>query len=129
MTWEERNLQQHCIDKEEQESKLITHAQLQIEALYELKDYVLPRDHSLFYTDLDDHLSQETTSHGLMQWIRTWEPVLLKSIDDAMTIGTRGMRSIRAYMTTITTTTTPVPHTVIPTVPPTETIQNNENRN
>ena len=102
--WLLRNSQQHGVTAEEREAKLLIHAQLQTEALYDYKDSVLPRDHSLFYKDLDEHLSYETTSRGLRQWITTWEPVLLQSVTDALTFGTTHMRSIATYMTRRVTT-------------------------
>ena len=87
--------------------------QLQTVTLYEYKDIVVPCDRKHFYKDLDEHLSFETSSRGLRQWINTWEPVVLKSVKDALALGTSGMSAMTEFFKTKTqqtTTTTTTEH-------------------
>ena len=95
--WDERNGQQHGIDAIAKENKLNEMALKQIEELYNHKKDVLPRHQELFYDTLEQHQAKEPTSKGLRQWIRTWEPVLLKSVEDAKKFGTRGIRAIGSF--------------------------------
>ena len=70
----------------------------QTAALYEIRENVLPRDKKYFYESITEHHEKEPTSRGLRQWLSTWEPVLLRSAQEAAKLGTRGMNSITNYM-------------------------------
>ena len=74
-------------------------ARKQTATLYEIRDDVLPRDHSLFYSTLEEHHRREPTSLGLNQWLYTWQPVILSSVKTAAKLGTRGLSSIRQFFT------------------------------
>ena len=98
-TWEIRNDTLHGIDQSSIEVARLERAMRETEALYEVKTDVLPRDYDLFYTTIDEHYEHETTSRGLRQWIHTWKPVILQSIKQATTLGTRGLANIRQFFT------------------------------
>jgi hypothetical protein len=95
--WEVRNGTLHGIDQSSIEVARLEKAKRETEALYLVKDSVLPRDSELFYRSLSEHYEQETTSRGLRQWLRTWKPTILKSVKDATRLSTRGMTSIRNH--------------------------------
>ena len=97
IVWDERNGQQHGLDAIAKEHKLHAMAMKQIEELYKYKNDVLPRHQELFYDTLDQHHDQEPTSKGIRQWIRTWEPVVLRSVEDAKKFGTRGITAISSF--------------------------------
>jgi hypothetical protein len=95
--WESRNDDQHGVDAASREIALATMARKQTAALYDIRDDVLPRDHSLFYSSIEEHHRREPTARGLQQWLSTWQPVLLLSVKTATLLGTRGMASLRTY--------------------------------
>ena len=86
-----------AVDAATREVALATMARKQTAALYKIRADVLPRDHSLFYSNIDEHHNREPTSRGLNQWLITWQPVILQSVKEAARLGTRGMASLRQY--------------------------------
>ena len=64
-TWEIRNDTLHGIDQSSREVARLERATRETEALYTVKDCVLPRDKDLFYSSLAEHHIQEPTSRGL----------------------------------------------------------------
>jgi hypothetical protein len=105
--WETRNDAQHGVDSASREVALATMARKQTAALYTIRDEVLPRDRSLFYSSLDEHHQREPTARGLNQWLSTWQPVILQSVKDATRMGTRGMASIRQFFPSLPHITPP----------------------
>ena len=95
--WETRNDAQHGVDAVTREIALVTMARKQTAAMYEIRHDVLPRDHSLFYSNLDEHHQREPTSRGLTQWLSTWQPVILQSVKEAVRLGIQGMTPITQY--------------------------------
>jgi hypothetical protein len=95
--WLLRNDAQHGVDTATREIALATMARKQTAALYEIRADVLPRDHSLFYSNIEEHHEREPTSRGINQWLTTWQPVILQSVKEAVRLGTRGMASIQRY--------------------------------
>ena len=80
--WETQNAA--CYGTITREQKLAKYklAKQEILALYKHHHKVLPRDFDLFYTTTEEHFAQEPTSQGLQQWLHTWKPVLLQSIQE-----------------------------------------------
>jgi hypothetical protein len=109
LNWKHRNSVQHGVDAASREAILLDSAKRETEALYDIRDEVLPRDHDLYYGTIDEHMERETTSRGLRQWLNTWKPVLLHSVKEGKRLGTNGMRSIRQYFQNTNTTTPPAP--------------------
>ena len=107
LNWEHRNSAQHGVDAESREAILLATATRETEALYDIRDDVLPRDQELYYTSLEAHCEQETTSRGMRQWLNTWKPVLLHSLKEGQRLGTQGMLSIRHYFQPTNINTTP----------------------
>jgi hypothetical protein len=110
-TWENRNAAQHGVDAASREIALAEMARRETAALYDVRDTVLPRDHDLFYSSLEEHHIHEPTSRGLNQWLTTWQPVIRQSIKTATKLGTRGMASIRQYISPVP------PRPVVPDLP------------
>ena len=96
-TWEIRNAALHGVVESAQELARIETAKRETEAVYEIREDVLPRDHDVFYATLEEHYEQEPTSRGLRQWLLTWKPTLLQSAKQAVTFGTQGMVNIQNY--------------------------------
>ena len=57
-------------------------------ALYEFQHQVVLRHHNLFYTNTDKHFTHKPMSQGLQQWLNTWKPVILHSIQEGTHTGT-----------------------------------------
>ena len=106
--WEDRNRALHGYDANSREAALLLLAQKETENLYEIRDQVLSRDKDLFYTTIDTHYKQEPTSRGLRQWLNTWKPVLLHSLEESKKRGLQGVRALTHYFQrTIITNPTP----------------------
>jgi hypothetical protein len=88
---------QHGIDEASREVAQLAEAKRETEALYSIKNRVMPVDRDLFYSTIDTHYEQEPTSRGLRQWLHTWKPLLLQSAQQARTIGVAGIQNIRHY--------------------------------
>ena len=97
MIWTERNEDRHGKDAISREERLVERAIAQTEALYRVRNQVLPCHRELFYTDLEEHLEMETSSTGLFQWVSTWGPVIRHSVNETKTRSVNGMRLLRTY--------------------------------
>ncbi len=95
--WKVRNKAQHGEVREARERILVARAQRATEALYAIKNDVLPRDRELFYSSLEEHYEYESTSTGLNQWLLTWKPVILNSVQESVKRGLRGVSSILSH--------------------------------
>jgi len=97
MIWTERNEDRHGKDAISREERLTERAIAQTEALYRLRNEVLPCHRELFYNDLEEHREKETSSTGLFQWVSTWGSVIRNSVNQAKDRGVNGMRSLSTY--------------------------------
>ena len=95
--WLERNQDKHGKDSHEKEIRLLERATLQTKVLYSFRNDVLPRHHSLFYDNFNEHVDKESSSAGMLQWVYTWGPVIRSSVQSAATLGVTRMRSIHSY--------------------------------
>ena len=109
--WESRNSAQHGIDPITRELALYGQAQREITELYNYHHSVLPGDKTLFYATLTIHWEMEPTSNGLRQWLNTWKPVVLQSIQTTIASGTAQNHSIQQYFQPQPTTTPPLTET------------------
>ena len=69
-------------------------AQRETEEIYSQRSLVQPRDQDVFYSNTHEHFQKESTARGLKQWLNTWNPLLLQSIQDSITTGTNRNHSI-----------------------------------
>ena len=97
MIWTERNEDRHGKDAISREERRIERVIAQAEALYSVRNEVLPCHRELFYTDLEEHLEMETSPTGLFQWVSTWGPVIRHSVQEAKTRSVNGMRLLSTY--------------------------------
>ena len=72
-------------------------AQRETEEIYSQHSLVQPRDWDVFYSNTNKHFQKESTAHGLKQWLNTWKPLMLQSIQDSITTGTHCNHSIRDF--------------------------------
>ena len=93
----EQNGDKNGNDTTEKEIRLLERATLQTKVLYNFREHVLPRHHELFYSTLTEHVSKETKSVGMSQWVHTWVPVIRSSVQTAKKLGINKMQSIRSY--------------------------------
>jgi hypothetical protein len=95
--WDERNGKKHGIDKASREAALVAQTKLEIEQLYLQRNKVLPRDRDKFYTTVTQHYEEEPSSLALRQWLNTWKPALLASMERNKQLGIGNTRSIASY--------------------------------
>lgn len=100
LAWELRNITLHGHDNKTRELAAYHCAQIETEALYRQHNLVLPRDQQLFYQSVNDHYAHKPTSTGLIQWINTWKPAILASIQEARCMRASCMRNIQSYFST-----------------------------
>ena len=101
--WETQNDAWHSTDASTHEPAKHELGKQEMMALYEHHHKVVPRDQDLFYSTTEEHFVQETMSQGLQQWLNTWKPVLLQSIQEGTSTGTNEMHDIRCYFRNTTT--------------------------
>ena len=70
----------------------------QTEALHELRDKVSPEFRDEFCGTTDEHVSAEPTSRAQQQWLRTWDPMICKSVKDAERLRKRGIESVQNFL-------------------------------
>ena len=68
----------------------------ELEAVYALRDQVLPRDQSQLYADANTHVQSHSTSN-IEQWINTWRNTMKASAAAAKKLGLQAQRSIRNW--------------------------------
>ena len=95
--WEARNADLHGVDAATRESVQYIQAQRETEEIYSQCSLVQPRDRDVFYSNTNKHFQKEPTARGLRQWLKTWKPLLLRSIQDVIATGTHRTHSIRDY--------------------------------
>ena len=95
--WIERNQALHGADATLQEASKLNQAKREISLIYSLRNQTLPSDRFMFYTTPQHHFEQEPTSRQIRQWITTWHPVILSSIQRSKNLGITGTSSICSY--------------------------------
>ena len=79
--WKMRNEDRHGKDEVSSAQAQREQALRELRLLYERRNEVPEQDHDLFETTLDQHATQ--TTHHIRQWINTYQPIILASIDRA----------------------------------------------
>ena len=93
--WNFRNSQRHGVDNELHQSELSRQTIDTIVDLYELRDRVLPCDKHLFFSSVDDHLSQPQSS--LRAWVTNHSEQLFRSHQQAIKDNVTHTHSITTY--------------------------------
>ena len=92
--WDVRNADLHGVDVAARESAKYAQAQRETEEIYSQRSLVQPRDWDVFYSNTNEHFQKEPTARRLRQWLNTWKPLLLRSIQDGIAMGTNRTHSI-----------------------------------
>ena len=92
--WEARNADLHGIDATIRERAQYTQAQWETEEIYSQRSLVQPCDRNVFYSNTNEHFQKESTAHWLKQWLNTWKPLILHSIQNGNATGTNQNHSI-----------------------------------
>ena len=79
-------------------------AQCETEEIYSQRSLVQPRDQDVFYSNTNKHFQKESTARGLQQWLNTWKPLILQSVQDGTVTGTNHNHSIRDCFPPLPTT-------------------------
>ena len=95
--WEARNAHLHGIDGATREQAQYTQAQRESEEIYSQRSLVQPRDRDVFYSNTHEHFQKESMARRLKQWLNTWKPLLLRSIQVGIATGTNRSHSIRDF--------------------------------
>ena len=82
--WDTRNADLHGVDAAMRESAKYAQAQRETEEIYSQCSLVQPRDRDVFYSNTNEHFEKEPTACGVRQWLNTWKPLLLRSIQDGV---------------------------------------------
>ena len=69
-------------------------AQRETEEIYSQRTLVKPCDREVFYSNTNEHSQKESTALGLKQWLNTWKPLILCSIQEGTATGTSQNHSI-----------------------------------
>ena len=80
-----------------------TQAQRETEEIYSQRSLVQPRDWDVFYSNTNEHFQKESMARGLRQWLNTWKPLILRSIQDGTAMGTNRNHSIRDFFSPLLT--------------------------
>lgn len=100
--WHARNEAKHGADSSSKENAQYDQARRETEALYVLAPHVLPRDRDLFYPSLDDHCRHLTSANQLRQWLLTWKPLILRSIQMCNTLNLAKNHNIKSFFAPVT---------------------------
>ena len=92
--WEARNADLHGIDATMHEQAQYAQAQWEMEEIYSQRSLVQPCNCNVFYSNTNEHFQKESTAQGLKQWLNTWKPLILRSIQAATAMGTNRNHSI-----------------------------------
>ena len=99
--WDARNADLHGVDAATRESAKYAQAKRETEEIYSQCSLVQPRDRDIFYSNTNEHFQKEPMAHGmahgLRQWLNTWKPLLLRSIQDSIALGTNHTHSIHDF--------------------------------
>ena len=95
--WEAKNADLHGVDAATCKSAQYAQAQQETEEIYSQCSLVQPRDRDVFNSNTNEHFQKEPTAHGLKQWLNTWEPLLLRSIQGGIATGTNRTHSIHDF--------------------------------
>ena len=94
---EARNADLHGVDMATRESAQYVQAQRETEEIYSQCSLVQPRDRDVFYSNTNEHFQKEPMARGLRQWLSTWKPLLLRSIQNSIAMGTHRTHSIHDF--------------------------------
>ena len=72
-------------------------AKQETEEIYSQRCLVQPHEWDVFYSNADKHFQKESMARGLKQWLNTWKPLILRSIQEGTAMGTKRNHSIRDY--------------------------------
>ena len=78
-------------------------AKWETEEIYSQCSLVQPCDRDVFYSNTNEHFQKESTARGLKQWLNTWKPLILRSIQEGTAMGTNHDHSIRDYFSPLPT--------------------------
>ena len=92
--WEARNADLHRIDATIREQAQYAQAQRETKDIYSQCSLVQPCNCDVFYSNTNEHFQKEYTACGLKQWLNTWKPLILRSIQDGNATGTNRNHSI-----------------------------------
>ena len=92
--WEARNVDLHGIYATMREQAQYAQAQRETEEIYSQQSLVKPCDREVFYSNTNEHFQKESTARGLKQWLNTWKPLILRSIQEGTATGTNQNHSI-----------------------------------
>ena len=95
--WDASYADLHGVDAAMRESAKYAQAQRETEEIYSQRSLVQPQDRDVFYSNTNKHFQKEPTAHRLRQWLNTWKPLLLRSIQDGITTGTNHTHSIHDF--------------------------------
>ena len=101
--WEARNSDLHGIDATMYKQAQYTQAQWETEEIYSQCSLVQPQDGDVFYSNTNEHFQKESTAHRLKQWLNTWKPLILQSIQEGTAMGTNHNHSIRDFFSSLPT--------------------------
>ena len=101
--WEARNADLHGIDATMREQAQYAQAQQKTEEISSQRSLVQPSDRDVFYSNTNEHIQKEPTAQGLKQWLNTWKPLILHSIQEGTATGTSQNHSIHDFFHPLST--------------------------
>ena len=97
--WTQRNEDRHGKDQQQHSilRKGILH--LELHELYSYKYHTCPNDRHIFHNTAEDHITAQPALDTLENWIRTYRPVIMASVDQARRLGITRNHSIHSHPT------------------------------
>ena len=93
--WEMRNLVIHGRNVAEVNQLKRRYAVQDLNAIYEMRDQLLPRDRDLLMESAEVHATK--TTRQIRNWITTFRPIIQHSVKTAAKHAITGVKSIREY--------------------------------
>jgi hypothetical protein len=95
--WELRNKDRHGHDSASCQGTRYLQILRETAALYDRRRDVLARDTHVFHESFEHHKIIEKTYYQASAWLNTWRPFILRSIQDAHSLGLGHVRTIRSH--------------------------------
>lgn len=85
--WEMRNKDRHRRDNEQLQKQRATLIHCELRRLYNLRPQMCPVDRRIFYESAGSHIQRHPSIDQLEDWINTFRPAIMASIDQATQLG------------------------------------------
>jgi hypothetical protein len=97
--WKLRNEERHGVDnlRHSQLREQTLHAELR--ELYHFRHQVCPNDRQIFHMSAEEHLRLHPTLNALEEWISTYKPAIMASVEQATRLGVAYNHTINQYPT------------------------------